>query len=332
LAEPQQEDAIRDHGGDIDMARARFGGTDWIDLSTGINRVPYPLPPLPVEAWTTLPTRAALAGLLAAAGTAYRTRAPIMAVAGAQAAISLIPRLMRPARARVLAPTYNEHAVALRAAGWQVQEVTTLSALEGADLAVLGNPNNPDGQSHQPETLLGLAARVGKLVIDECFTDARPDLSLAPAASQDLLRERLIVLRSFGKFYGLAGMRLGFCIGSDADISALSEMAGPWPISGAAIAIGQAALSDRAWAQATIVRLLSDVLRLDALALSAGWRPLGGTELFRLYETPEAVAAQDQLARHRIWTRIFPYSDRWLRLGLPGHAAEWDRLAQALRD
>src|SRR3954453_10958987 len=135
------------------MARARFGGTDWIDLSTGINRVPYPVPPLPTEAWTTLPTRAALGGLLAAAGTAYRTRAPILAVAGAQSAIQMIPRLMRAAHARVLTPTYNEHAAALRAAGWQVEEVAALSALEGADLAVLGNPNNPDGQSYTPDVL-----------------------------------------------------------------------------------------------------------------------------------------------------------------------------------
>src|SRR5436190_11425144 len=139
------------------MARERYGGTDWIDLSTGINRVPYPVPPLPVEAWTTLPTRAALADLLAAAGAAYRTRAPLLAVAGAQSAIQMIPRLMRPARARVLAPTFNEYAAALRAAEWRVEEVTTLSALEGADLAVLGNPNNPDGQSHTPEVLLALA-------------------------------------------------------------------------------------------------------------------------------------------------------------------------------
>jgi cobalamin biosynthesis protein CobC len=323
----REENTIRDHGGDIDMAQARFGGTDWIDLSTGINRAPYPLPPLPDEAWTALPTAAATARLLAAAGLAYRSQAPMLAVAGAQAAIQLIPKL-GAAHARILTPTYNEHGAALRSAGWQVDEVTTLAALEGADLAVVVNPNNPDGRSHAPQDLLRLTTRVGRLVVDESFADARPDLSLAPKAAQG----RLLVLRSFGKFYGLAGMRLGFILGAKADIATLTEMAGPWPVSGPAIAIGTAALSDRFWAEATVARLRTDAARLDVLAQSAKWKLLGGTELFRLYDTLDAAAAREKLARHQIWTRMFPYSDRWLRLGLPGQPAEWDRLAAALRD
>jgi cobalamin biosynthetic protein CobC len=324
----RQEDVIRDHGGDIDTAQARFGGTDWIDLSTGINRAPYPLPSLPQDAWTALPTAAATARLLKAAGTAYQSQAPMLAVAGAQAAIQLIPRLSAPVHACILGPTYNEHAAAFRSAGWRVEEVTTITALEGADLAVVVNPNNPDGRKHAPEDLLRLTTRVGRLVVDESFTDARPDLSLAPKAAQG----RLIVLRSFGKFYGLAGVRLGFILGSESDIATLSEMAGPWPVSGPAIAIGEAALSDRPWAEATMARLRMDAARLDRLAQSAKWKLVGGTELFRLYDTPNALAAREKLARHQIWTRMFRYSDRWLRLGLPGQPAEWDRLAPALQD
>jgi cobalamin biosynthesis protein CobC len=324
----RQEDIIRDHGGDIDTAQARFGGTDWIDLSTGINRAPYPLPPLPQDVWTALPTVAATARLLTAAGAAYQSQAPILAVAGAQTAIQLIPKLSAPARARILTPTYNEHGAALRSAGWQVDEVRTLAALEGADLAVVVNPNNPDGRKHMLEDLLRLTTRVGRLVIDESFADARPDLSLAPKAGQG----RLVVLRSFGKFYGLAGVRLGFILGSEADIATLAELAGPWPVSGPAIAIGTTALSDRSWAEATMARLRTDAARLDGLVQSANWKQVGGTELFRLYDTPNALAARDTLARHQIWTRMFPYSDRWLRLGLPGQPAEWDRLAAALRD
>jgi cobalamin biosynthetic protein CobC len=240
----------------------------------------------------------------------------------------LISRLSAPARARILNPTYNEHGAALRSGGWQVDEVTTLAALEGADLAVVVNPNNPDGRSHTREDLLRLTSRVGRLVVDESFADAQPDLSLASEAAHG----RLIVLRSFGKFYGLAGVRLGFILGSQADITALTEMAGPWPVSGPAIAIGTSALFDRAWAETTIAQLRSDTARLDALARSAGWKLVGGTELFRLYDTPNAKAAQEKLARLQIWTRMFPYSDRWLRLGLPGQPAEWDRLAAALRD
>lgn len=252
----------------------------------------------------------------------------MLAVAGAQAAIQLIPKLSAPARARILTPTYNEHAAALRRAGWQVDEVTTLTALEGADLAVVVNPNNPDGKNHTPEDLLRLASRVGRLMVDESFADARPERSLAPNAAQG----RLLVLRSFGKFYGLAGARLGFVLGTEADIATLTEIAGPWPVSGPAIAIGTAALSDHSWVDATVARLRTDAARLDVLAQSAGWKCVGGTDLFRLYDTLNALAAREKLARRQIWTRMFPYSDRWLRLGLPGQPAEWDRLAMALRD
>jgi cobalamin biosynthetic protein CobC len=283
---------------------------------------------LPQEVWTALPTVAATARLLTAAGAAYQSQAPILAVAGAQAAIQLIPRLSAPARARILTPTYNEHGAAFRNAGWQVDEVATLAALEGADLAVVVNPNNPDGRKHAPEDLLRLTTRVGRLVVDESFADARPDLSLARKAGQG----RLVVLRSFGKFYGLAGVRLGFILGSEADVAALAEIAGPWPVSGPAIAIGTAALSDRSWAEATVARLRADAARLDRLAQSAKWKCVGGTDLFRLYDTPNALAAREKLAQHQIWTRMFPYSDRWLRLGLPGQPTEWDRLAAALRD
>ncbi len=266
--------------------------------------------------------------LEAAARVAYRSSAPMLAVAGAQAAIQMIPRLSGPGRARILAPTYNEHAASLRAAGWDVEEVQILPELAGAELAVVVNPNNPDGQSHSREALLGLAARVGRLVVDESFVDARPDLSLASFAGD----ERILVLRSFGKFYGLAGVRLGFVIGCDADIFALAEMAGPWPVSGAAIEIGHAALTDNIWADATKARLRVDAERLDEMARSAGWIVVGGAELFRLYETGSAVEAQQRLALRRIWTRTFPYSDRWLRLGLPGASFEWDRLTAAMRD
>lgn len=319
---------MRDHGGNIDGAMARHGGCagEWVDLSTGINRVPYPVPPLPPEAWTALPTRAATAALVAAARAAYATPAAILPVAGAQAAIQMIPRLGPPGQARVLGPTYNEHAGSLVAAGWQVTEVTDPAALAGADLAVVVNPNNPDGRRHGREALLELAGQVGRLVVDESFADAEPDLSLAAAAG----RPGLFVLRSFGKFYGLAGLRLGFVLGAEAEIAALAEMAGPWPVSGAAIEVGRVALSDRAWADATIARLRAETVRIDDLTRRAGWSLVGGCELFRLYDTGDAVAAQDRLARNRVWSRIFPYSERWLRLGLPGSEAEWTQLARAL--
>lgn len=317
----------RDHGGNIDGAIARFGGTDWIDLSTGINRAPYPLPTLRPENWTMLPTQSAKAALLKVAQNTYQTAAPILAVAGAQAAIQMIPRLGKPGRARILGPTYNEHAAALRAAGWRVEEVSRFNQLPGADLAVVVNPNNPDGKSYPPEEILALAAQVGRLVVDESFADPRPELSVAAQAGQG----GLIVLRSFGKFYGLAGLRLGFVLGSAAEIEALSDMAGPWPVSGAALQIGQIALADSHWANETTQRLRAEALQADTLADRLGWSLVGGCELFRTYETPDAETAQIRLAGQQIWSRIFPWSNRWLRLGLPAGAPEWARLTAAMQ-
>jgi cobalamin biosynthetic protein CobC len=319
---------MRDHGGNIDSAISRFGGRakDWIDLSTGINRVPYPVPAIPSEAWAALPTRAALDRLIAVARTAYGTDASILPIAGAQAAIQMIPRLGAPGLARVLAPTYNEHAAALRAAGWRVEEVGVPEALFGADLAIVVNPNNPDGRVLMPDVLRTVANRVGRLVVDESFVDAMPELSVADGA----VNPGLLVLRSFGKFYGLAGLRLGFALGSAEDIAALSDMAGPWPVSGAAFAVGTLALADRSWAEATTRRLAAGARRLDGLAAGASWRLVGGTTLFRLFDTANVAESRDRLARARIWSRVFPHSGTWLRLGLPGGDREWDRLAAAL--
>jgi cobalamin biosynthesis protein CobC len=319
---------MQEHGGNLDLALQRFGGRldDWVDLSTGINRQPYPLPRLEPRHWGALPSRADIESLHDAAREAYATRAPLVALAGAQAAIQLLPRLSSPGRMRILAPSYNEYAAVLRAAGWNVAAVADLAALAGADLAIVVNPNNPDGQRHDRARLLALLAHVGRLVVDESFADTTPQLSLAAAAG----RPGLLILRSFGKFYGLAGVRLGFALGSEADVSALAALAGPWPVSGVAIAIGRCALLDREWAAATAARLVRDAQRLDALIRAQGWTLVGGTPLFRLFDTGDAVAAQAKLAAARIWSRVFNDRPGWLRLGLPGDETEWARLAAAL--
>ncbi|MGX1321441.1 cobalamin biosynthetic protein CobC [Bradyrhizobium sp. USDA 377] len=319
---------MREHGGNLDLAQRRFGGRaeDWIDLSTGINRVPYPVGEVSMRAWSALPSSSEIDALHQAARHAYRTSAALVAMGGAQAAIQLLPQLAPYGRARILAPTYNEYAGVLSAAGWDVQEVSELDALASADLAIVVNPNNPDGRNYEPKDLLALLPRVGRLVIDESFADAAPHLSLASDAD----RPGLLILRSFGKFYGLAGLRLGFAIGNTADVARLAAASGPWPISGAAIAIGCRALRDDAWAETTSARLARDSIRLDAMVQSQGWALIGGTPLFRLYETPDALAAQDKLARAHIWSRVFVQKPAWLRLGLPGNEAEWSRLAEAL--
>jgi len=314
----------RDHGGNLEMARATWGAGDWIDLSTGINRRPYSVPPLPGSVWTALPTDTAQQALIAAAAATYGC-APqhILPLAGAQAGIQLYPHLRAAGRAAVLSPSYNEHAASLRAAGWQVQSAETLADMAGADLAVVVNPNNPDGRSFDPADLTDLATQVGLLVVDESFADPAPQLSVAGQLGGNIL-----VLRSFGKFYGLAGVRLGFALAGPGLLTRLHQMAGPWAVSGPAQHIGTQALQDHSWAQITRNRLAQDAARLDGMALHAGWALVGGTALFRTYATADAALAQDALARHHIWSRIFPYSDHWIRLGLPD-GADWDRVGTA---
>ncbi|MDO5613589.1 MAG: threonine-phosphate decarboxylase CobD [Paracoccus sp. (in: a-proteobacteria)] len=317
----------RDHGGNIDAAMARFGGAGWIDLSTGINRCAYPVGDLPPQVWQALPVEAARQRLItAAAGWFGCDPARVLPVAGASAAIQLLPRQGQAGRAAVLWPSYNEHGASLRAAGWVVDQVAGPDAMAGVDLAVIVNPNNPDGREWLPDAVADLAGRVGHLVVDESFADPRPDLSVA-----GLGLSNVTVLRSFGKFWGLAGLRLGFVITAPDRLAALAEAAGPWAVNGPALEIGARALADRAWADDAVVYLSEATLRLDALALRAGWQVVGGTHLFRLYETPDAVAAQEWLARAQIWTRVFPYSPRWLRMGIPGGRDEWDRVVAAFR-
>lgn len=312
--------AARDHGGGIDAAAQRYGGTraDWIDLSTGINPVCYPLPELPAHAWSTLPDQDAVTALTHAARRFWTVPdgAAILAAPGASSLIARIPALMPAGKVRIPAPTYNEHAGAFMQAQWQSCDTTP-------DATVLVHPNNPDGRLRQARDLGDAALRI----IDESFCDVCPDQSLIALAD----RPGTLVLKSFGKFWGLAGLRLGFAIGDPALIARLAAMLGPWAVAGPALSIGTAALNDPEWTAATRIRLQHDADRLDRLVTARTAAGLaGGTPLFRLYDLPDSRALHDRLARARIWTRVFPYSDRWIRFGLPGRDEDWERLEAAL--
>jgi cobalamin biosynthetic protein CobC len=324
---------MRDHGGDLDRAKALYGAGEWVDLSTGINALPYPMPDLPPRSWTALPTREEVSSLETVARTAYGAGDGVecLALAGAQAAIQLVPRLHPATTAHVVGPTYNEHAGALQAQGWQVTQTADVAGLRGAVLGVVVNPNNPDGRLWTPEALIEIAQDVGLLVVDESFADPAPEYSMARYLDRLPAGLRIVVLRSFGKFYGLAGVRLGFALGDPEIIGRMRAFAGPWAVGGPAIVAGQAALADAEWQGETIARLARDTVRMDALAEAAGWSPVGGTVLFRTYDTGDAAAVQARLARTQIWTRCFPYSQGWLRIGLPGTEEDWARMEAAMR-
>ena len=323
------------HGGDLTDAMARFGGhvDQWLDLSTGINPWPWPVPTdLPDAAWQRLPSRADEAALLAAARSYYciPASARVAAAAGTQALIQWLPYLSAPGAVAVLGPTYSEHAQAWRQAGREVMAITDVKELpETAVHLVVVNPNNPDGRVVDLATLRRLAerlhARGGSLVIDEAFADVTPDVTAVELCTS----LPVVILKSFGKFYGLAGLRLGFAVASPL-IGDIAAAIGPWPCSGPALLIGAAALRDQAWAAAMRDKLDRAAQLLDQVLTQAGCEIVGGTSLFRLVRHADAWKIHDALTRQQIWCRRFDWADDLLRFGLPGDDAARLRLAAAL--
>ena len=291
----------------------------------------YPLPPMPETALTRLPEPEAVAALEQTAATAYGMADPacVVAAPGTQSLIHLLPRLRAPASVAVLSPTYGEHAAAWSQGGHRVTACSDPRALREAEVAVLCHPNNPDGATLGPAFLLDLAghlaAKGGLLVADEAFADFEA-CSLAPA----LPHPALLLLRSFGKSYGLAGVRLGFALTSPAQAAMLRQALGPWAISGPALHAGHHALSDPAWRAEAAARLAIDGARLDRCLHRAGARVIGGTRLFRLAQHPDATALADRLAHAAILVRRFSERPTWLRFGLPAAEPAWTRLAAAL--
>ena len=309
------------HGGDLGSVRRRFPDAPlpWIDLSTGINPVPYPVPPLSPESWTRLPSRAELQGLIDAAAYRYDVDpAMIVAAPGTQALIQLLPRLWPSMNVAIVGPTYEEHEVNWRRGGHTVSVVESLP--RGAEVAVLVNPDNPTGRLISPTELMDVQ---GNLVVDEAFIDFHPR-----AAS--VAGTKAIVFRSFGKTYGLAGLRLGFAIATPHIAEDFREALGPWAVAGPAIEIGRQALADDAWLDATRQRLERDTLRLDEMLTKAGLAVAGGTLLFRLATHVDAPLYFQTLCRHGIYVRRFPLTPTWLRFGLPGSDGDFDRLVRAL--
>ncbi|MET3132465.1 cobalamin biosynthetic protein CobC [Oxalobacteraceae bacterium GrIS 1.11] len=321
-----------EHGGNLRDAALRFGRApeDWLDLSTGINPHWYPVPELAGNAWHRLPeTDPALA---LAAGAFYG--APLMlAVAGTQAAIQALPRLRPPARVVVAAPSYAEHAQHWAQHGHHLRQVPYAdlgTVLDDCEVMVICNPNNPTGASVPPQRLLqwaaSLAGRGGWLVVDEAFGDTTPETSVAGHSD----RPGLIVLRSVGKFFGLAGLRLGFVGAAPPLLAALADLLGPWTVSGPAQQIAHAALADRAWQHGMRAQLLAAGARLHQL-LTAHGIEAAGAALFQWWPEERPEQFWHHMAERGIWVRQFQHAARGIRLGLPPDEAAWQRLGAALK-
>lgn len=328
-------DGTIQHGGNLARARLQFpqAPEPWIDLSTGINPYSYPYSAVPANAFSRLPEPALAERLKALAAQAYGapSAAHVVATPGTQILLPMIAALPKlRARAAVLSPTYAEHARAARLADYDVTETEDFGSLADADLAVVVNPNNPTGRTTSRSDLLALAAQMrskgGLLVVDEAFQDVSETESVADAVADG----GLLVLRSFGKFYGMAGVRLGFAI-AGADVAArLDGQLGPWSVSGPALHVALEALADRDWRQAMQQTLRRQAARLDALLNEGAIPVVGGTALFRYVRHERAAALHAALGEAGILVRRFEERPDVLRFGLPGDH-EWARLEAALR-
>ncbi len=320
-----------EHGGRIAAAAQRYGipADAWLDLSTGINPRPWRVPRIPAAAWARLPEEN---DGLEDAARAYYGAPRVLPLAGSQAAIQALPGLFPSCRVGIAAPSYFEHAHAWRQAGHALQALPAAApdeGVDGCDGVVVVQPNNPTGDLFDPSRLLDLharlAARGGWLVVDEAFVDATPEFSLARFSD----RPGLIVLRSLGKFFGLAGARVGFALAHAGLLERLREQLGPWTMTGASRFAATLALRDMAWHSVTCARLLKDTARLAALLARHKLPPASGTPLFQWITTPAAAELHVFLARRGILTRYFDTPSS-LRFGLPGQRVEWQRLDAAL--
>ena len=322
-----------EHGGKLRHAARQYNIPleNWLDLSTGINPNGWSVPMIPAEAWVRLPEDE---DDLIQAAKSYYGASNILPVAGSQAAIQALPLLRKKSRVAILSPAYAEHAYAWKNAQHELiplafEAIGAAINTDAFDVLLLVNPNNPTGQQFSTETLLAfhkkLSAHGGWLIIDEAFIDSIPENSLAPLTNQ----QGLIVLRSLGKFFGLAGARVGFVLAEYKLLEALKDKLGPWAISGPARFIASQALQDRTWQEMMRLQLSRNGQRLQKLLSRHDLTPTGGTMLFQWLRSDRALMIHEQLAQQGILTRLFDHPHS-IRFGLPGNESDWKRLDTAL--
>jgi cobalamin biosynthetic protein CobC len=332
-----------EHGGNLALAsiQYRIPLDEWLDLSTGINPNGYPIAEIPASIWQRLPLDND--GLIEAACAYYGCQFAL-ATAGSQAALQILPQLRNASKVAMPALMYQEHAKAWQHHGHQI---TTFDAypdeniIKNSDVVLLCSPNNPTATQFAITDLLNwhaqLAVHGGWLVVDEAFMDVTPALSIAQQAHLD----GLFVLRSLGKFFGLAGARVGFLLGAEKALVRAQEQVGPWSIAGPSRFIAKQALTDSTWQQNTRLHLPACSQRLARLLTQYGLTPSSGTALFQFILTNQAVAWQQHLAKQGIWVRLFSGNSKSgisgfakhsaIRFGLPPEST-WERLEAALKN
>ena len=334
--------AIR-HGGELSRIQVRYpeAPKPWLDLSTGLNPRPWPwrdnVSPNDIMAATTyLPNQNGF-NFCHDAWTGYlKTGTPDewTLAAGSQAVINLLPNLFPDYGVCLPDPTYGEHVRVWQKAGRPVSRIDATELFQrpfpARQVLIVTNPNNPDGHLFDPDDLIALAARLRDqdsfLIVDEAFCDVLPEQSLAGRT----LPSNIVLLRSLGKFFGLAGLRIGMFRAAGALREEMRDMLGPWQVNGPALLIAGHALRDESWIVQTRQRLKQDGDRLRDILSQAGLQISGSTDLFCLTRSEEAAEIAETLARNGIYVRSFVEDDQYLRFGLPATNDQFLRLESAL--
>ena len=197
-------------------------------------------------------------------------------------------------------------------------------------LLIITNPNNPDGYTWDKSKLLDIADTLAKnngvLIVDEAFADLTPENSLA----SDNLPENIILLRSLGKFFGLAGLRLGIArLPNFIKQKTILEF-GPWSVNALALKIAQYALQDKTWISNTRLNLKSNADNLSDILIKSGFHTMGKTDLFQLVEHRDFEYINNKLTQNGIYVRTFENDKKLMRFGLPKNEEEFLRLKETL--
>ena len=314
------KESFSKHGGKLDEAVLQFGGrkSEWMDLSTGINPRPYPFKKVGQMLWERLPDDNDFEDIYKAAHNFWNVpkSSVVLGASGVSSIIAIIPFLNPLSTVSIQQPTYSEYKLSFERVGYKVLKT-------GGEINVIVNPNNPDGKIQKVNEILENHKRL--TIIDESFCDLYPENSLINLASQP----GFIILKSFGKFWGLAGLRLGFAIGRPETVNPIKYALGPWQISGPALSIGCQALHDIKWAEKTRANLYKSAIRLDKIMKR--YRLIGGTNLYRLYFVTDAKKLFRKLASNKVLIRNFDYNRNWVRIGLPKQEKDWEILEKALK-
>jgi histidinol-phosphate aminotransferase len=260
-----------------------------------------------------------------------RRQSDVLITAGAAEAFTLIARAFRFKHVVVIHPQFTEPELVLRTAGHPVDRVL-LSPEDGfalpdhcvpasADLVVVGNPTNPTSTLHRAGALAALARPGRLLLVDEAFMDAVPGETESLAEVDDI--PGLIVVRSFTKMWGLAGLRVGYVLGAPEIITALAAVQPHWSVSSPALAAAVACSSELALAEAQAV---ASRITADRAYLTKRLAEFDGVEVIGLPRGPFVLlqVRNGRKVRQRLRDRGYA-----VRRGdsFPGLGPTWMRIA-----